>query len=199
MYTTRISRTVSVVALASLAAGCLGQIDPDGAEPAGVTTRADIGAPCVPAIEDEPSFGGFNEREVAIETKSRSCSSGVCLVNHFRGRVSCPYGEATKGGCRTPRGIAVDAGSFSAVEAQCADRRPEVAVHCSCRCANALGRTDDGASYCACGAGFVCESLIAPVPGEDALAGSYCVRAAALPSTCGASCSPDDPSARCDE
>src|SRR5579863_907910 len=50
----------------------------------------DIGEPCTPVVESFPDFGGFDEQEVTVETDS---PTRVCLVNHFRGRVSCPQGQ----------------------------------------------------------------------------------------------------------
>lgn len=175
----------SFVALAT--AGCLGVVDPDSTEVVGVHERTGIGDPCVPAIENDPTFASFHESQVVIEDRSRACSSGVCLVNHFRGRVSCPYGDLASGGCQTPRGDVVRPAGSDGVEPQCTDRRAADAVYCSCRCANAEGRTDDGGSYCPCGAGFSCQPLIAFVPGEEKLAGSYCVKDS-VPVTAKAAC-----------
>ena len=39
--------------------------------------------------------------EERIETFSPDCGSGVCLVNHFQGRVSCPQGQASPTYCQT--------------------------------------------------------------------------------------------------
>lgn len=41
----------------------------------------------------------------------------------------------------------------ASVSAQCADRSADKTVYCSCRCANADGRSDDGAPYCSCPTG----------------------------------------------
>lgn len=181
----------SFVALAT--AGCLGVVDPDSTEVVGVHERPGIGDPCVPAIENDPTFASFHESQVVIEDRSRACASGVCLVNHFRGRVSCPYGDLASGGCQTPRGDLVRPAGPDGVEPQCTDRRAADAVYCSCRCANAEGRTDDGGSYCPCGAGFACQPLVAFVPGEEKLAGSYCVKDSVpvtAKSACTRTCSP---------
>lgn len=183
--------TCGLVALAT--AGCLGVVDPDSTDVPGVHERLGIGDPCVPAAESDPRFASFHEAEVVIEDRSRSCTSGVCLVNHFRGRVSCPYGDLTSGGCLTPSGEPVRPPGVDGVEPQCSDRRAADAVYCSCRCANAEGRTDDGGSYCPCGAGFSCKDIIALVPGAEELAGSYCVKDSVpvtAESSCKRSCSP---------
>jgi hypothetical protein len=54
-----------------------------------------IGDPCIPEAEYASDFLGFSEQEVNVESKSFQCETRLCLVNHFRGRVSCPYGQAT--------------------------------------------------------------------------------------------------------
>ena len=72
-------RSAGVAALLGLAAlGC---------EPGGV------GDPCTPEDEYEPSFSGFAQTEVNVESRSFQCETRLCLVNHFKGRVSCPYGQ----------------------------------------------------------------------------------------------------------
>lgn len=52
-----------------------------------------IGDPCIPEAEYAPDFLGFDQEEVNVESKSFQCETRLCLVNHFRGRVSCPYGQ----------------------------------------------------------------------------------------------------------
>src|SRR5258706_11907102 len=52
-----------------------------------------VGDSCIPDDESRPDFSGYAENEVNIESESPSCQTGVCLVNHFRGRVSCPDGQ----------------------------------------------------------------------------------------------------------
>ncbi|HZU82780.1 MAG TPA: hypothetical protein VE987_07685 [Polyangiaceae bacterium] len=56
-----------------------------------------IGDPCVPEQEYLPTFTGFNYHEVSTESKSFQCQTRLCLVNHFQGRVSCPYGQQGDG------------------------------------------------------------------------------------------------------
>lgn len=163
--------------LASLgfgASACNGLVDPD-TEVAGVSTRLGIGDPCTPEIEKTPGFPGFSESQVVIEDKSRSCATRTCLVNHFRGKTTCPKGGACDA---DPADATADATRSIAegMPAQCTDRRTDDAVYCSCRCANAEGRTDDGEPYCACPDAFQCERLVDPVPGEERLAGSYCIK-----------------------
>src|SRR5688500_11472615 len=61
-----------------------------GYEPGGV------GEPCSPEDEYQPAFSGFGVTEVNVESRSYSCETRVCLVNHFQGRVSCPYGQTAE-------------------------------------------------------------------------------------------------------
>lgn len=135
-----------------------------GCEPEG------IGDPCTPEREDDATFGGFDEREVNVESTSLQCRSRLCLVNHFRGRVSCPTGAA----CEVP-------GTHDAVTAttppQCADRGADATVYCSCRCANEAGETNDGANYCSCPDGFTCEQLVPKIGSRnEGLTGGYCIK-----------------------
>src|SRR5215472_14367314 len=56
-----------------------------------------VGDPCTPEAEYNPSFLGFNVQEVNTESESFQCLTRLCLVNHFQGRVSCPYGQNANG------------------------------------------------------------------------------------------------------
>lgn len=56
-----------------------------------------VGDPCTPEQEYDPSFLGFAATEVSVESKSFQCQTRLCLVNHFQGRVSCPYGQDVTG------------------------------------------------------------------------------------------------------
>jgi len=56
-----------------------------------------VGDPCTPEQEYDPSFLGFAETEVSVASKSFQCQTRLCLVNHFQGRVSCPYGQQQNG------------------------------------------------------------------------------------------------------
>ncbi len=148
------------------------------------------GDPCIPEDEYTTTFSGYDENEVNVESRSFQCETRVCLVNHFRGRVSCPYGqdqtaiETHRNGdsperCHIPgtSGAAQADAVAVPVRAQLEDRVPERAVYCSCRCANAEGKTDDGAKYCDCASGFSCKQLIDDVGlGSAQLAGAYCIR-----------------------
>jgi hypothetical protein len=52
-----------------------------------------IGDPCIPEDEYSAAFAGFKVSEENIESRSFQCSTRICLVNHFQGRVTCPFGQ----------------------------------------------------------------------------------------------------------
>ncbi len=149
-----------------------------------------VGDPCVPEQEYDQTFLGFSERQVNVESKSFQCQTRLCLVNHFRGRVSCPYGQRKDGSPISTTKPCVVPGTNDAkvtgkpntpegaeVPPQCLNRVTDKAVYCSCRCANAAGKTDDGANYCACPDGFACEQLVDPTgQGNEGLTGAYCIK-----------------------
>lgn len=156
-----------------------------------------IGDPCTPEQEFDPNFLGFDEKEVNVESKSFQCRTRLCLVNHFRGRVSCPYGQGPGGeappggknctipGTETPIEGAkdpatndfVDTRKKSSVAAQCVDRASDKAVYCSCRCADINGQRPSDQTFCDCPDGFSCERLVTSIgQGNEGLTGSYCIK-----------------------
>lgn len=156
-----------------------------------------IGDPCTPEQEYNPDFLGFDEKEVNVESKSFQCRTRLCLVNHFQGRVTCPYGQDSTGaapanasactvpGTSTPVVGAKDStGAFknttvgSTVEPQCLDRTADKAVYCSCRCADINGQKGGGSNYCDCPDGFACTLLVPSVGNgqNEGLTGSYCIK-----------------------
>lgn len=152
------------LALASLVSGC------DGG----------VGDPCVPEEEFLSDFSGFSLEQTNVESRSFQCETRICLVNHFEGRVSCPYGQkegslaldpADPARCRLPDGK----GDPVAVEVlpQRTRRLAKDAVYCSCRCAG----PDKNARYCDCPSGYGCVKLIDDLAlGSGQLAGSYCIK-----------------------
>ena len=147
-----------------------------------------VGDPCTPEQEYNADFNQFSADEVNVESKSFQCQTRLCLVNHFKGRVSCKYGQdssndATR--CVLPGGTRSDDASKvvgsngnEKVSPQCVDRQAENAVYCSCRCANLDGQTNDGANYCTCPDGFECKQLVSSIgAGDTGLTGSYCIKA----------------------
>jgi len=162
-----------------------------------------VGDPCTPEQEYDPSFLGFDEKEVNVESKSFQCRTRICLVNHFRGRASCTYGQSVDGvapsgtpkpndnGCVIPgtgdhvTGLtnASDPNSFSdpkkkaLVAAQCKDRAADKTVYCSCRCADINGDQPGDQTFCTCPDGFSCTPLVTSIgAGNEGLTGSYCIK-----------------------
>jgi len=136
-----------------------------------------VGEECTPRDEYEASFSSFGLDDITIDDDSTSCASGICLVNHFQGRVSCPYGQTQDRVSNIPLcWVPSTADEFHPVETavapQLVDRQNEDAVTCSCRC--------DGPGpgpYCACPEGTECVHLIDDL-GEELsdYAGSYCIK-----------------------
>src|SRR5580704_7410987 len=54
---------------------------------------AAVGDPCYPADEANPAFPGFGVKLLNLEDQFPACQSGLCIVNHFQGRVDCPLGQ----------------------------------------------------------------------------------------------------------
>jgi hypothetical protein len=137
-----------------------------------------VGARCTPRDEMDSSFSGFGESEVGVDIGSPKCSTGVCLANHFRGRVSCPYGQtqdemasASTASCMVPGSatqVAVP------VTPQLVGRRASDTVYCSCRC----GGSGPG-PFCACPSGYECSPVVPDVGigSSSVIEGSYCIKA----------------------
>ena len=70
-----------------------------------------VGDPCTPEQEYLTDFLEFNVNEVSTESKSFQCQTRLCLVNHFRGRVTCPYGQAMDGTPTSPATTCCPTGS----------------------------------------------------------------------------------------
>lgn len=159
-----------------------------------------VGDPCIPEDEYQQTFAGYSHAEVNLESRSFQCETRVCLVNHFRGRVTCPLGqqdatcpledeEGAKlckgkkdgtvvqrpGGCKIPGS---DDAVAPAVKPQCTKRRATDTVYCSCRCAG----PDPNAKYCECPSGYTCRELkefeagVIATGASGQLRGSYCVK-----------------------
>jgi hypothetical protein len=146
-----------------------------------------IGDPCVPEDEYQQYFAGYSETEVNMESRSFQCETRLCLVNHFRGRVSCPYGQTEMDAatglstkmdklsyCHIPGTTGTDNQIRVAVNKQLDKRLAKDTVYCSCRC----NGSDPGARYCKCPTGFQCAPLLNTIKGLGGteLAGSYCVK-----------------------
>jgi hypothetical protein len=130
-----------------------------------------LGDRCLPSEETREGFGSFLVAEVNLETPSADCASRQCLVHHFQGRSSCPYGQPDP---RTPACFTPDGDPVTVpVAPQLIARPPASAVLCSCRCDG----PDDG-PFCACPRDFECRPLIEDLDldHDRHLVGSYCVK-----------------------
>ncbi len=139
-----------------------------------------IGDPCIPEDEYQQYFSGYSETEVNLESRSFQCETRLCLVNHFRGRVTCPYGQVENDSrpedqlCHVPGTEGGDNRIQVPVNKQYTGRSPANSVYCSCRC----GGPDPNGRYCKCPTGFQCVNLLDYVErlGSKELAGAYCVK-----------------------
>ncbi|HEY2406368.1 MAG TPA: hypothetical protein VGI10_10210 [Polyangiaceae bacterium] len=165
-----------------------------------------VGDPCTPEDEYDTTFSGFDVKEVNVENKSFQCETRVCLVNHFQGRVSCPYGQpdpslppvagmSNTDKCYVPGHDAkspdVATNTITTlVNPQLLSRRADSVVYCSCRCDG----PDKNARYCKCPSGYSCTKLVDELglPGRSQLAGSYCIKE-------GTEFTPPAPSDHCDD
>jgi hypothetical protein len=162
-----------------------------------------IGTPCLPSAENSPTFDGFEGAEVNLATNVPS-GQPTCVVNHFRGLVTCPYGQSATGqapACAAPCTTLDGQPVTGTVSPQCVDRQASEVVVWSCRCANAAGQTNDGYSYCTCPASTVCAQLVSSIgAAEDDVSGAYCLSPQYLLDggpTCAVACNPA--SAPCSE
>lgn len=143
-----------------------------------------VGDPCVPEEEFSSRFSGFSILGATVESGSFQCSTRLCLMNHFQGRVSCPEGQSEADlelsssdskQCFLPGTDGSDEADAIAVPVQPwdLDRPAARTVYCSCRCEG----PDPNARYCKCPSGFECRPLIPETGlGQDQLVGSYCIR-----------------------
>lgn len=152
-----------------------------------------VGDPCTPEDEYSQTFSGYGVEEANAETRSFQCETRVCLVNHFRGRVSCPYGQTetiaavaaayvagtsttlpdTGKACHLPGSTAAKDLVTVPVDPQLVNRRAADTVYCSCRCKG----KDSSARYCDCPSGYTCTEVLPDVGlGQEQLAGSYCIK-----------------------
>jgi len=135
---------------------------------------AALGAPCLPEDEISLDFVGHDEFDASVITDTPECDSGVCVVNHFRGRVSCPYGQTEEEAGSDPQCFqpGSDLAVTTPVQPQLIGRLASSASVCSCRC-DGPGPGD----FCECPSDMECAPLMGDLglPGSDALAGSYCI------------------------
>jgi hypothetical protein len=135
-----------------------------------------VGDPCIPNLEYSPGEPGATELGAQVEDRSFQCETRVCLINHFRGRVTCPLGNPAGGStyagadkeCFVP---GTTEKVTASVRPQCKERKD--AVYCSCRCDG----EDKAAKYCECPSGFECKKVTNPLDKTLKGAGDmYCIR-----------------------
>ncbi len=131
-----------------------------------------VGDPCVP--QAIPS-GGFQFKDIVIETTSVMCRTRVCLVYQFVGDPTHTFTTEENNTCKTPDGgVVADAGALGN-DPLCTTRDyVSDHVYCTCRC----GSDDPSIPTCACPGGFSCREL--QQGGGASVEGSYCVRSSAL-------------------
>jgi hypothetical protein len=142
-----------------------------------------VGDPCIPNDEFSAQYSGATESGAQIEDRSFQCETRVCLVKHFRGRVSCPFGNAE--GRDSPLIPEAYSGADSEecfvpgtttpvevpVNSQCQPRKGQ--VYCSCRCDG----EDSAAKYCECPEGYDCKEVTRSLdPTLIAPGDKYCVK-----------------------
>jgi hypothetical protein len=126
-----------------------------------------------------------SENEVVMEGDPSEGS--VCIANHFRGRVDCPYGQSAADYASYLEGsIAPNDGRLcrvsettnvveGAIVPQLFERRASLTVYRSCRCADVDGnRTNE--SYCECPSNYSCAPFLEDLGFNDPNAGSYCIK-----------------------
>jgi hypothetical protein len=154
--------------------------------------KAVIGKPCLPSAETMATFDGFERSEVDL--RFGKSGAATCLVDHFQGLVTCPYGQSAAGLAPTCAAPCTTLGGdpvVGAVAPQCVDRPASMVVFWSCRCANAEGKTDDGDDYCMCPATMTCLQTIASLgDAEDDYSGAYCVYGPYSGAACSVTCDP---------
>jgi hypothetical protein len=125
-----------------------------------------IGDPCIP--EAIPP-GGFDSREVYLETSAVQCRTRTCMVFRLRGDPSCvPSRDNT---CDQPRCRAPD-GTETCIEetASIGMVNSPNRVFCTCRC-SAAGEANT--PLCKCTEGYHCVELV--MGGGSGAQGGYCV------------------------
>ncbi len=150
-----------------LLVGCMGSSPVVGEQ------ASELGRACVPPQEYEPRFRGFALEEVNIDDRSADCPTGACLIHHFQGRVSCPYGQSgaldSSDRCFVP-GSGGTEPVLGAVDPQLQWRRPDDTVTCSCHCAG-----PGPGPYCTCPSSMECVSLIPSLGADNPYLGSWCI------------------------
>ena len=100
----------ALLATLALSPACKGVVV-ETLQPAPAPIVGAIGDPCVPGDERYAAAAGARLSEVVLEDHFAACNSGICLVNHFQGRVSCPLGQEAPASCTGPSDTSCGSGS----------------------------------------------------------------------------------------
>jgi hypothetical protein len=117
----------------------------------GITTPGVVGDPCIPSNEKGLVFQGFELQNLYVETGAfASCESGVCLINHFQGRASCPLGQAPPKRCLGTTDVTT-CGDEKCLESAVLDLDcdPKAADQGAAACSG-VGTCDPARSKCVC-------------------------------------------------
>lgn len=167
------SRALFAMFTVSLACACQGGSPTIGSLGQAVQA-APTGSPCLPPDELFDQFGSHGVDEVQVDDAFDGCASRVCVVNHFQGRVGCPYGQTSAQAASAPACFVPHSNKPVTVQVapQLTGRQADVAAICSCRCAG-----PGAGPFCECPAGMQCSELMKPTgfAAADAYAGSYCI------------------------
>lgn len=115
-------------------------------------TGSPIGDPCIPESIPE---GGFDPREIYLETSSVQCRTRVCMVYRLSG---------------DPENVCDATGNPAGCISQTTLNNQ---VYCSCRCSVGEGG-EANTPLCACGDGFTCQDDVVTTGGVG-VTGGYCV------------------------
>ena len=111
----------------------------------------EVGRSCLPESIPER---GFDDSEVIVETGSRSCVTGACVVYHLAGDPDAKCNNQGDPACQEP-----------------SQEELNKRAYCSCRCDAPQG---DPGELCACKPGFSCVPALLDAP--PGIRGSYCVK-----------------------
>jgi hypothetical protein len=148
-------------AVAGLAHGCTEIV----ARPIGSTLSEGPGAlgdPCLPDLEKGSFFAGFSVAQLSVVSNDfNACQTGICLINHFQGRVSCPLGQAAPEPCKGPNDLESCPGGKKCVEAGVVPVFCEAGVAGQCDAYGGVCNTLKGACECSadahCPEGTTCD------------------------------------------
>jgi hypothetical protein len=121
-----------------------------------------VGDPCIPSDEKLANVSGFSMNELMFEDHFAACSSGLCLVNHFQGRVSCPLGQEAPASCSGPSDPSCGSGSSCVATGNagpyCDSTTPDAgAPQCGSGVCNAQRSTCMCTNDTECPSGSVCD------------------------------------------